>query len=302
MRSVRVSRGSWGRPALWAFALLVAGAPLLPCHETVWAEADEVASISDYAPVWRPAFVGIDLAEARKTGSPSQAAYAARIALRAPGIEFLATPSNGDKPLDTDARTTSAFLEEFGCQLAVNASPFKPVRSVAGEARDILGLSISCGDAYSPCNNLYGAMLISRDNKVSIAMPPFDLDGVYNAVAGFSLLLRDGENVGTDGDRHPRTAAGVSEDGKYLYLIVIDGRQGHYSGGATTRETAAWLKQLGAHDGLNLDGGGSTTLVIDDGGGRAKVLNRPIHNRIPGMERVNGNHLGVFAQPLTKGG
>ena len=73
----------------------------------------------------------------------------------------------------------------------------------------------------SPANDQYAAMLITRDNNVSFATPPFELDGVYNAVTGFSLLLRDGQNVGTDGDRHPRTAAGVSKDGNYLYLIVI---------------------------------------------------------------------------------
>lgn len=289
------------RPALWAIAITIAAALLLPCHETGYAEVGEVASISDYTPAWQPAFAGIDLTRTRKAAPTPQAIRAVRIALHTPGIQFLATPSNGDKPLDTDARTTSAFLEEFDCQLAVNASPFKPVSSLAGESRDILGLSISRGDIYSPANDQYAAMLITRDNNVSFATPPFELDGVYNAVTGFSLLLRDGQNVGTDGDRHPRTAAGVSKDGNYLYLIVIDGRQGDYSAGATTRETAAWLAQLGAHDGLNLDGGGSTTLVIGDGNGGGRVLNRPIHNRIPGTERVNGNHLGVFAHPLADG-
>jgi hypothetical protein len=47
-----------------------------------------------------------------------------------------------------------------------------------------------------------------------------------------------------------------------------------------------------------LDGGGSTALVISDGQDGFRLLNRPIHNRLPGRERPVGNHLGVFAERL----
>ena len=135
------------------------------------------------------------------------------------------------------------------------------------------------------------------DRTVRIAKPPVDTSKAWNAVGGFGLILHAGKNVGTQDALHPRTAAGVSRDGRWLYLLVIDGRQKGTSEGTTTAETAAWLLALGAWDGLNLDGGGSTTLVVDDGLGGAKVLNRPIHLGVPGTLRVNGNHLGVFAKP-----
>ena len=61
------------------------------------------------------------------------------------------------------------------------------------------------------------------------------------------------------------------------------------------------VKKFGAYWGLNLDGGGSTSLVISDGKGGHRLLNRPIHAGIPGAERVNANHLGLFAKPLQKG-
>lgn len=257
-----------------------------------------VGAIGEYHPHWQPVFRGIDLDQVRKSPPTPQAVYAVRITLKEPNVRFLVTPSNGPQPLDTNGRKTSTFLKEFGCQLAVNASPFSPVEEVEGTPRDILGLSVSKGVAYSKARGDHAALLITKQNKVVITRPPFELKGVYNAACGFFLLLEKGRNVGTDGERHPRTAAGVSQDGRFLYLLVIDGRQGDYSVGTTTAETAEWIQQLGAYDAVNLDGGGSTSLVIDDGRGGCRVVNRPIHANVPGAERVNGNHLGVFAEPL----
>ena len=75
--------------------------------------------------------------------------------------------------------------------------------------------------------------------------------------------------------RHPRSAAGVSRNGRYLILMTIDGRQAGYSEGTTTAETAEWIRKLGAYNALNLDGGGSTALVIEGADGSPVVLNRP---------------------------
>ena len=262
------------------------------------ADVVEVAAIADFRPDWRPLFRGVDLAAGRLLGDAPQAAYALRVDLHEPGIEFLTTPSNADKPLDTDGRTTSRFLEEFKCQAAVNASPFSPIHEGDGAPKDVLGLSVSRGDAYSGPNDVYGALIITEDNRARIAKPPVDAAGAYNAVGGFGLLLEEGTDAGSNGERHPRTVAGVSKNGRYLYLLVIDGRQGNYSTGATTSETAQWLLRLGAWSGLNLDGGGSTSMVVADESGKAQLVNRPIHNNIPGLERVNANHLGIYATPL----
>jgi exopolysaccharide biosynthesis protein len=89
----------------------------------------------------------------------------------------------------------------------------------------------------------------------------------------------------------------VTADGQTLYLLVIDGRQPDYSLGATTGEVGQWLASLGAAEGLNLDGGGTTTLVIAEKTG-FKLINRPIHAGKPGTERVSASHLGLYAPPL----
>jgi hypothetical protein len=288
----------WTPLLLWLCLTVLIACPGCATKAAELPERLCVTSPAEFTPKWQPLFRGVDYVEARKFPPNPQAIYGVRLDLRDPVIEFLVTPSNGDRPMDTDGRKTSTFLKEFKCQVAVNASPFAPVEETEGTPREILGISVSRGDAYGKASHGHAAMLITKDNKVSFAEPPFDLKNVYNAVGGFGMILEKGQNLGSDEVRHPRTAAGTSQDRHYLYLLMIDGRQPEYSVGATTGETAEWIKRLGAYTALNLDGGGSTTLVIDDGQGGVKILNRPIHNNIPGAERVNGNHLGIYAKPL----
>jgi Phosphodiester glycosidase len=69
--------------------------------------------------------------------------------------------------------------------------------------------------------------------------------------------------------RHPRTLAGVKADGTLL-LVTVDGRRAGWSAGVTLPEAARVMRSLGARDALNLDGGGSTGMVV-----RGEVVSRP---------------------------
>lgn len=278
--------------------LAVPGAAPARSAEEEASRAPRALPPAERGPEWTPLFRGIEYARAEASEPRPLRVHAVRIDLREPAIEFLVTPSNGERPLETDGRRTSTFLKEHGCQVAVNASPFRPIALLEGTPQDVLGLSVSRGDPYSSAAGSNGVLIITRDNRARITAPPLDTKDAYNAVGGFGLLLREGKNVAADDALHPRTAAGVSEDGRCLYLMVIDGRQKGYSEGASTAETAEWIRWLGARDALNLDGGGSTALVIAGENEAAKVLNRPIHGGIRGLERVNANHLGVRARPL----
>ncbi len=71
--------------------------------------------------------------------------------------------------------------------------------------------------------------------------------------------------------------------------------------GVTLAELGDLLKGFGAHDALNLDGGGSTALVIEGPDGSPELLNRPCGLPV-GVERRVANHLGVFAQKLPNSG
>lgn len=71
-------------------------------------------------------------------------------------------------------------------------------------------------------------------------------------------------------DRHPRTAVGFSRDSSKVYLFIVDGRQPGYSVGMSLFELANYMLEWNVDQGINLDGGGSTTMVI-----RGSVVNKP---------------------------
>ncbi|MGW1378741.1 phosphodiester glycosidase family protein [Streptomyces sp. NPDC002446] len=112
------------------------------------------------------------------------------------------------------------------------------------------------------------------------------------AVGGFPIV-RDAEPVpGLDAVTVAvRTSAGIGPGGRVLYLMALDGTAGQGRTGLTVRELADLMDALGARDALNLDGGGSSTLVTGDGFGGITVHNHPSG----GAERPVPNALGVFA-------
>ena len=89
----------------------------------------------------------------------------------------------------------------------------------------------------------------------------------------------------------PRTAAGASRDGRRLYLVTVDGRSAK-SVGLRTKEVAEMMRKLGADDALNLDGGGSSTLVAREPGEQdVTVQNVPSD----GSQRLVANGIGIFS-------
>ncbi len=110
------------------------------------------------------------------------------------------------------------------------------------------------------------------------------------------MLLQDGQYRVTAHDEgfmstsiprtHPRTAAGVAANGDLL-LLVVDGRQ-EASRGVNLQELARLMRDAGAVDALNLDGGGSSTLVV-----RGALVNRPTGGT---FEREVMNALVAFCE------
>jgi Phosphodiester glycosidase len=118
---------------------------------------------------------------------------------------------------------------------------------------------------------------------------PLAIDPTPAVLGSGPRLLRDGEVVvrsaaGPEGfdppqapsffrtfvaGRNPRTLAGVRADGTLL-LVTVDGRRPGWSAGMTLPEAARLMRSLGARDAINLDGDGSSTMVV-----RGEVVNRP---------------------------
>jgi exopolysaccharide biosynthesis protein len=70
-------------------------------------------------------------------------------------------------------------------------------------------------------------------------------------------------------NKHPRTAVGIRSNGEWVF-VVVDGRFYGFLGGMAIRELAELMLQLGCTEALNLDGGGSSTMVIE-----GVVINEP---------------------------
>ncbi len=244
--------------------------------------------------------------QARTTPRPLMI-HIIEIDLQTSGIDFLVTPGDSSKGLEVTARTTSEFLEEFGAQVAINGSFSVPFRagsflwdyySHSGEPVDVTGLATSNGEMYS--DHKEWPVICITAGRAEISQSGC-LEGTSQALAGSQILVKDGESVVQHdaGGLHPRTAVAVDEEGETLWLIVVDGRQRSYSEGVTLEELAGIAVELEADRALNLDGGGSSTLVISDGKGTS-VLNSPIHTRVPMRQRPVANHLGVYAQPIEE--
>jgi hypothetical protein len=246
---------------------------------------------------WKPIFRGVEMCEGHSLVPRRLQVRAVRIDLREPTIDFLVTPRIGNGTNAWAARTTSEFLSEFKCQVALNGSIFDVFAKKRGDPIHVEGLSLSRGDFYQS-TNLWDALLISTNRRAWVAHSPEGAHGAWNGLSGFYALLVDGRNFGTSTKLHPRSAVGVTRNERYLILMAVDGRQPGYSESASTAETAEWMRKLGAYNALNLDGGGSTALVIEGVDGAPVVLNRPC-GPPPGTERRVANHLGVFAQRLT---
>lgn len=219
-------------------------------------------------------------------------------------LQFMVTPPDDVDDGALKARTTSQFLEEFGVQIAINGDGFFPWWSHSpvdyyphvGEAVTPNGFTASYGDLYAdglqdirPEPTLY----ISRRNELTFNRPP---NNFFHALSGDRMLIQGGNIIPdlNDMEIDPRTAIGTNHNGRFIYLVVVDGRQPFYSEGATFAELADLLQNLGAAYAMSLDGGGSSTMVIEGKNGEPVILNSPIDSYIPLRERPVANHLGIY--------
>lgn len=171
---------------------------------------------------------------------------------------------------------------------SVRVVPSGPLRwgdAQVGLRTDYVVQEVSCAKAALPLNGgiVLSARPLSDEARLIRSLAPgevltlswsFGWPGVLDSVGGFPLLVKDGSVVAKKCaeaicGRHPRTGVGVTADGRLL-LITVDGRRRGHSVGMTLTEFAREFERLGATWALNLDGGGSSTMVV-----RGKVVNRP---------------------------
>jgi hypothetical protein len=140
------------------------------------------------------------------------------------------------------------------------AAPYAERRgSVVIDDGDVRLVERSAAPARPPGDLVQAGPLLVADGAIAFD-PAEDREGFAAGAGQFDSDITDG--------RYPRAALGVS--GEWLVAVACDGRRSNVDGGLSMLELAGVMVELGAESAINLDGGGSTTLVH-----RGHLLNRP---------------------------
>lgn len=230
----------------------------------------------------------------RRQVSSSPRPYVAHIVvvdLNKRNIDLMVTPEEGL------GQTTSSFLETYGLELAINGDGW-------GENFDPIGFAVSEGQVYSEASQ-EPTIYIARNGLVKVGgVPPGRR--IWYAISGSHTLVKNGglsEKIRTCALKEvlcqhlaPRTSIGISA-GNYLIIVLVEGPSSAPRDALTLEELARLHLQLGSVNAIAMDGGGSTTLVVDNDGAPL-ILNSPTD----GTEREVANHLGIFVRNRPNSG
>jgi hypothetical protein len=192
---------------------------------------------------------------------------------------------DGAGPAESQLTQPVSLFRKFHALAAVNANAFAGLNDhenavpkwVEGLPVDIHGMVVSQGKTISPIENNRMPFWLDSQRKPHLGDPGAG-DSVAEAVSDwFSPLLVNSRIIPDSADRvlHPRTALGFDNSGAWLLLIVIDGRQPDFSEGATLYELAEILQSQGCSQSINLDGGGSSIMLIQEMGKDIRAFNSP---------------------------
>lgn len=220
----------------------------------------------------------------------------------APGIAFFGTPGNGAVAEEYTRQTTSSFVNNHALAVAINGDFYT---TNTGLNASVSGLGMSNGAIVSPGVNGQPSFIVRQNNTAVVRTNGTYPSGAYNAVSGNQRIVLNGAEVAPDDSYtttlNPHTAIGVNDANGHIFFMTVDGRQSDFSEGMRTDEMANILISFGVNQAINLDGGGSSTLVFGDGpAGAARTINSPSDGsspQSPGSERSVANHFGVFATP-----
>lgn len=239
--------------------------------------------------VWTRVAEGIQYATGSDDSPRLMKAFALKIDLQDPAVQMYASHDNGAAAYEVAVQTTPAFLTEHGLTAAVNACFFNASLS---PNTNIEGLLVSNGSVVSTWEAYRDAEMRFTVNKVASIVNNGGTSGVYVGAAGAEYNLINGTCLGDNGTPEPRTSGGITQDGRYVIFVVVDGRQSGWSLGATILDMAYWLQNFGAYNGMCFDGGGSSTMTI---AGAGSYVNRPCY----GYARSVGASIGASTVPTA---
>ena len=234
-----------------------------------------------FADDWTPVADGVDY---RKYTQDSMSIHVARVDLTSDELRVMATPESQRR------LKVSEFAKRNHALVVINGDyftkEFQPIGLIAG-----------------PCGVWKGSKDTTREGVIAVGdgraqiFPQKDVlepePWMEAIVSGWPMLVKScaplsgSQLPGSDGftrSPHPRTAVGVSKDGRTMYFVVAEGRRDGIPGLTLARLARFMADELGVCAAMNLDGGGSSAMWIGD-----KIISRPSD----GVEREVANHLAV---------
>lgn len=230
----------------------------------------QITDDSDFIPdefAWQPVAPGIDSFDFENPALPL-IYHAVRIDLENEALELVYYPDLQTKIDKSDhfaGLTTLDFARRNKCTVAINASPFN------GHFRNkkIIGVHSVNGTQLAAPNNRYAAIAFSNapDGKGYsahlIKNQNFDCAEKYDFVfGGFFAVLIDKVILPYNEIYNSRTGAGISQDGKTLYLLLVEGEDPSRSAGLTYPQCGKIFAAMGCSNALEFDGGGSSQLCL----------------------------------------
>jgi len=243
---------------------------------------------------------------AEERTDPPMRLWVLQVDLTNPHAAVMLSPGGPDPdgagPWQTTLMPVTQVAERERFDVAVNASFFAVDKTGEWQGKGYttdqpaaaVGWTMTDGKQWSQRENAWPVLWVDANGKAHITATADINSTAQQMVAGNSYILKDGQaqlpEKGVMTVRHPRTAVGIDDGGTTLTILTVDGRQPGRSIGMTGKELADELRKYNVHTAINLDGGGSTTLVErsrDDG--QLKIINKPSEGR----ERPVANVLGV---------
>ena len=240
-----------------------------------------------------------------------------RIDLKTPGLRFTGTkrPPEWGRVMDDytnktmyvrtkRVKTADFMMEERKAGrnviAAFNSAPWGPwVAPFTHKYGDPHGLNISEGVVISDHRHKTDPIFVAWKNgtcAITNSIPADRYGEVQVAHTGFEIIMQNGvvtQAAKARKELNPRMAYGLSADKRWMYVMAADGRQPGWSLGATLTDLCAIMADAGAADALNMDGGGSTTLLYWDGK-KPVMANR--HNASGTLVRKNGASIAIYLE------
>jgi exopolysaccharide biosynthesis protein len=244
---------------------------------------------------------------------PNYSIHIMRIDLKDPRVSVHVSRGgpdpDGDGPWLTTLMPTSEIANREKFDVAINGDFFdaeatKDIEGrntgyIRGKAAAPVGMAMSDGVLWHRDTRArpYLEITESKVAKLLEGQKPID-SAAREMVGGSQIIVRDGRAIPYTGafatNRHPRTVVGIDATGTQLTFLVADGRQPKLSIGMTLAELSDEMIRLGCSAAINLDGGGSTTLVCrDPKSKKLAVVNSPSDTK----ERSVADVLGVKVKP-----